>query len=304
MRRRYAAMLLTAGLLGDAAAVPAAAPRETPHDPLGHQAADSTKIASTTLAVRKGAVVTRSSVDEVAVRAGETVTIRRGRIHRSGSSITPRARRTWLAVLQGSVTARPPAETAWEPLTVATGQEVIFGESAPVRNVLDTARARYALSIGQSFLSVRDPERLPAMTRIALVRLNALAAERIRAKDMVGLRGLAVADCRVGAKPLQGLIAEMDKIAAMTKRVDVSYRVSNWRSRGSNGASARYAATVRLVPEIVPDLHAEIVLAGSVHYRRRAGTWRFENFGIDHAAVNSKRLPAAFDRLNDLLLPE
>lgn len=306
MRRRYAAaMLLAASLLGGAAAAArAAGSRETPRDPHVHQVAGSTSNAYTTIAVRKGAVLTRSAVDAVSVRTGETATIRQGRIHQGGRSNAARPRRTWLAVLQGSVTARPLAPAAWKPLAVAAGQEVVFGESEPARNVLDAARARYARALARGFLQGRGLDRLPAAVRVALVRLNALAAERLREKDMAGLRGLAVADCRVGARTLQELIAEVDGIAAMTRSVDVSYRVSSWRSEGSNGAGARYAATVRLVPKIVPDLHAEISLAGSVRYRRRAGTWRFDNFGIDHAAVDSKRLPAAFDRLNDLLVPE
>lgn len=306
---RNLVVLLAAGLVagliaGGTPSYATAASRDTLVDH-GTRRGDGTRLsARTTIWVRKGAGETRSAVDIAAVSAGETITIRNGRIHRGGWSTPAGSRRTWLAVLQGSVTALPGPTAGWKPFAVAAGRQAVFGESEPERSMLDADRARYAAALGRGALPGRSHPRLPAAVRAALSRLNSLAAERLRRKDMAGLRGLAVANCRVGARPLQALIDEVDVLSSMTRRVNVAYRVSDWRSEGTNAAAARYAATLELTPVLVPDLQAAVSLSGTVRYRRGAGAWRFAHFGIDHAAVDSKRLPAAFDRLNDLLVPE
>lgn len=257
----------------------------------------------TTLSVTRGSVEARTATDKAVVHAGDTITIGQGRIHRRGTTGTPDVPRTRLAVFAGSVTARAVAPANWADLVVGAGLEAVFGETVSRRTPIDADRVRYAQALARG-VSPGDENRLSGAVRVALVRLNAAAAERLTAKDLSGLRSLAVPDARVGARPLHGLIAQTDEVTALTRTVDVAYRVTNWRSAEPNGASARYAATVRLTPTLVPNIHAEIVLTGTVRYRRRAGAWRFERFGIDHASVNTRGLPAAFDRLDDLLIPE
>ncbi len=260
--------------------------------------------ARTILDVRRGAVRTQAAHEERLVTRGESVTIAAGRVH-DHRVMTPASlpRKTILAVLVGSVTAQPRRPANARPLLVPAGHEAVFGAQEPTLAAINPARLLLARMLAEPASGPANASQLSAAVRASLSRLNAVAAERLRQRQASALRGLAVADCRIGSRALATLLEEFDEIERLTQAVDVAFRVADWKALGENGAEARYAAAVALSPRVAPDLRAEIAVAGTVRYRRLAGAWRFESFTLSHASVDTRKLPVAFDRLNDLLAP-